>query len=82
MQFLYGQIYSTTENTSRTDKVRGKERIESSKKVLKGGIILLQKLSNELLINPYLKAKKLEIDPSFISLLTNEINKRFRSDVI
>ncbi|WP_290369970.1 sporulation histidine kinase inhibitor Sda [Peribacillus simplex] len=33
-------------------------------------------------MNTYLKAKKLEIDPSFISLLTNEKNKRFRSDVI
>ncbi|MBK5482524.1 sporulation histidine kinase inhibitor Sda [Peribacillus sp. TH16] len=43
---------------------------------------MLQKLSDELLINTYLKAKKLEIDPSFISLLTKEINKRFRSDVI
>jgi len=43
---------------------------------------LLQKLSDELLINTYLKAKKIEIDPSFISLLTKEINKRFRSDVI
>ncbi|MFD6210666.1 sporulation histidine kinase inhibitor Sda [Peribacillus sp. NPDC060253] len=53
--------------------MRGKERIESSKKVLKAGIILLQKLSDELLINTYLKAKKLEIDPSFISLLTKEI---------
>lgn len=57
--------------------MRGKERIESSKKVLKGGIILLQKLSDELLINTYLKAKKLEIDPSFISLLTKEIIKDF-----
>ncbi|WP_311632869.1 sporulation histidine kinase inhibitor Sda [Peribacillus simplex] len=50
--------------------------------MLKGGIILLQKLNDELLINTYLKARKLEINPSFISLLTNEINKRFRSDVI
>ncbi|MED3709569.1 sporulation histidine kinase inhibitor Sda [Peribacillus sp. SIMBA_075] len=39
---------------------------------------MLQKLSDELLINTYLKAKKLEIDPRFISLLTKEINKRFR----
>ncbi|MGE7765571.1 sporulation histidine kinase inhibitor Sda [Peribacillus sp. NPDC096540] len=40
---------------------------------------MLQKLSDEY---TYLKAIKFEIDPSFISLLTKEINERFSSDVI
>ncbi|MBT2617243.1 MULTISPECIES: sporulation histidine kinase inhibitor Sda [unclassified Bacillus (in: firmicutes)] len=40
---------------------------------------MLQRLSDEFLINTYVKALNLEIDPNFISLLNEEIYRRFGS---
>ncbi|MGM0879169.1 MAG: sporulation histidine kinase inhibitor Sda [Bacillota bacterium] len=42
---------------------------------------MLQELSDVYLIDTYLKAVDLKIDPYFIGLLNQEINRRLCSDV-
>lgn len=41
-----------------------------------GGVFYVRKLSDELLIESYLKARELNLSPDFITLIESEIHRR------